>query len=232
LTTQLAACGHFRTYTKYSYKKLGQEKKTVKLPKKTYDYQIVYHDEAYWLKITEKTTCKHLTQEVLEESATVEVKAPLAWYYIGGGSLIAALSTPFYYLAGSAKSKERTRNNALVGSFLFLLPGLALLGFGIYQKLVAGTKTESLGKKKKTINAEETPCGSAPVVAQEVLLGTRTGTQSAGKTNKKGEVKLPHNSIKPLKRYRFHKVVKVYLDVFLGTENLGEVDVPWPTRRN
>jgi hypothetical protein len=229
--TATAGCGHFRTYTDYSYKKIGEEKKTVTLPEKSYDYQIVYHDEAYWLKITEITHCQDLVQEVLEERATIETKAPLAWWYIGGGSLMAGLSAPFYYLAAGADTPERTRNNALVGSFLFLLPGLALLGFGIYQKLASGTETDVLGTTKKTKTANKRVCETGPVVDQKVIVGTRTGTQPMGKTNEKGEIRLPHRTIKPLIRYRFHKIVKVYLDVFLGTKNLGEADVPWPTRR-
>ena len=231
IATQLSACGHFRTYTNYSYRKLGEEKKTKKLKKKTYTKEIVFHDDAYWLKLTEQRHCKKLKQDILEESATVEVKAPLSWYYVGGGALVAGLAIPFYYLAGTSKSSERRRNNALVGSFLFLLPGLALLGFGIYQRFVAGSETKTLGKTKKVSDEEAFICGTAPVVDEEVKLGTRTGTQPVGKTNKKGEVKLPHRSIQPLIRYRFNKIVKVYLDVILGTDNLGEINVPWPTKR-
>ena len=227
LPLSLSGCGHFRTYTNFNYNKVGEKTETQKIKTPVYTTEIIKNDEDYYLKIQERQQCRELQLHILEETATIKTTAPLAWYYVGGGAVFASLSIPFYYMAGKAESSARTRNNALIGSFLFLLPGLAAIGFGLYQHLESGSTTKSLGVTSRTINEKTIHCGTAPAAFKEVHLGTRIGTQPVGKTDEHGKIKLPHRSIQPLIRHSFDKIEKVYLDVILENESLGEIDVPW-----
>ena len=231
LSLQLSGCGHFRTYTNYKYNKVDEKTETKKLKNPVYKTKIIQKEKDYYLKIQEKQQCRELAQDILEEQAQIKTVAPLSWIYIGGGAALAAVSIPFYYMAGKAENTTRKRNNSLVGSFLFLVPGLAAIGFGIYQRLQVGTKTETLGKTTRTTSEKAIPCGSQPATGKEIKLGTRIGTLLLGKTDEQGEIKLPHRTIQPLIRHSFDKIEKVYIDVILENDNLGEIDIPWPVKR-
>ncbi len=64
-----------------------------------------------------------------------------------------------------------------------------------------------------------------------VKVGTKTGTVSLGRTDARGRVLLPHSQLQPLIRRSMGKIVKVYLDVMIDDEELGELNVPWPLDR-
>ncbi|MCD6500374.1 MAG: hypothetical protein J7M25_18920 [Deltaproteobacteria bacterium] len=231
----LAASGcaaHFRIWTEYSYKKIGQEKRIVHLDKGRFQYRLKYDKGVYWLLFSKQKLCQEVSEDLVREVAKVRIKAPLAPYYLGLGAVVMGISAPFFYMSAAAKDSTRRRNNALVGSLAFLAPGAALVALGIYQKMVEGTNTKVLGITHRKHPGKVSVCGTRPAKGHYVKVGTATGIQSLGTTDANGRVLVPASQLQPLVRHRFHKIVKVYLDVILDETHLGEMTVPWPIRRH
>jgi len=223
---------HFRIWTEYSYKKIGQEKRTVHLKQGRFQYRLKYEKGMYWLVFSEQQLCQQVSEDLVREVAKVRIKAPLAPYYLGLGAVVMAISAPFFYMSQAAKDSTRRRNNALVGSLAFLAPGAALVALGIYQKVVEGTTTKVLGITHRKHPGTVTVCGTKPAKGHYVKVGTATGIQALGRTDGSGRVLVPAARLQPLVRHRSHKIVKVYLDIILDETNLGEMTVPWPLRRH
>ncbi len=222
---------HFRTWTDYGYNEISRTKRTETLPPHSYSYTLEHREGMYWLRFDAHKLCRKVTVRKVREQAKVTLKAPLAPYYLAIGAVLAACSIPFYYMAAKANNSSRRRNNALTGTFAFLTPGLTLVGFGTYQKLVEGTTTKELGTIERTEPGKPYPCGSMPAKGLLVKVGTKTGTVSLGRTDAQGRVLLPHSQLQPLIRRSMGKIVKVYLDVMIDDEELGELNVPWPLDR-
>lgn len=220
------ACSPFQTWTRYSYKKLGTETKTITLPEETYLYRLVTTPQGYFLQLRRRTHCKHMVQDRVRETVHHKVKAPASLYYIILGSVVAAISVPFYVIGARASGKTR-RNNILMGTLMFLVPGGALAGVGGYLKAMEGTTRTDLGITRRTVRSKKFVCKTRPVDNRKVSVGTLLGRVAIGKTDAQGSIRLSHLTLKPLVRYQFSKVTKVYLDIYLEGEDIGELDVPW-----
>ena len=232
IATLTSGCSlHFRTWTDYTYKELSHSKTTEQVPTKTYRFVLEHKEGLYWLKFEANKLCRDVTVRKVREQAKVTLKAPLAPYYLAIGAVLAACSIPFFYMAAKADSSARRRNNALTGTFAFVTPGLTLVGFGIYQKLVEGTTTKDLGTLERKQPGKAYACGKSPAAGLPVKVGTKTGVVSLGVTDAHGRVLLPHSQLHPLVRREMGKIVKVYLDIILDDNELGELNVPWPLNR-
>ncbi len=201
------------------------------MPTKTYSFTLEHREGLYWLRFEAHRLCRDVTVRRVREQAKVTLKAPLAPYYLAIGAVLAACSIPFFYMAAKASSSARKRNNALTGTFAFLTPGLSLVGFGTYQKLVEGTTTKDLGIVERKEPGQTHSCGRSPASGLSVKVGTKTGVVSLGVTDAKGRVLLPHSQLQPLIRREMGKIVKVYLDIMVEDQDLGELNVPWPLDR-
>lgn len=218
-------CSPYHTWTTYSYNKLGYETKTIELANREYQVKFIQTQMRYLLRITEHVFCQRIKEERSEEVLVHRVKAP-SWLYLTLlGSAFVAISVPFYIIAGKAKGTKRTAN-LLVGSLLFLTPGLVMGTVGIYLKLMEGTTRRKLGIVTRPVLKEKTPCGQRPAADRAVSLMTRVGRISIGKTDKQGRIVVP-KIIRPMIRYENEKIKKIYLEVFVEDRSIGEYTVPW-----
>ncbi|MFH2006917.1 MAG: hypothetical protein ABI333_10065 [bacterium] len=226
LTTSLLGCENLRYYTSYQYKHVRREVTRSPTGEREYMSGIYRQGDAWVLRVMELRTCEHKTVEIAEETAKIKVRAPTWYWFLGLGALQTTVSTPFWVLgARSVKSSEATKQY-LVGTFVFLVPGLAIMSVGLYYKLRTGTYYKKLGVRRRVRKSVTLPCGVVPAVGRGVRLGTRTGQLALGKTDAKGQLSLPGGPVRPLVRWKDGKVEKAYFDVFVEQEPGHEVRLP------
>jgi hypothetical protein len=222
----LPGCENLRVYTSFHYKHVRSEIQKKPTGEREYLAGIFQDGTGWTVRVMETLTCEQRTVEVAHETAKIKVTAPTWYYFVGLGGLTAAVSTPFWVLGSLAKDRKEATKHYLVGSLLFLLPGLAIVGTGLYYRLRAGTYYKKLGLRRRTKNVATVPCKVAPAVGRTVRLGTRTGQKDLGKTDAQGMVRLEVQGLRPLVRWDAGKVVKVYFDVQVENEPGQEVRLP------
>jgi hypothetical protein len=226
LAALTVGCGNLRYFTSYEYRHVKTQEVKEPLPEREYASSIFRDGEGWFLRILEMKVCRRKTVEVAEETARIKVTAPNWFYFVGLGGLAAVMSTPFWVLGSRADSSKDRAGHFTVGTLVFLLPGLALIGLGTYYRLRAGTYTQALGQRERVRSETTGPCGVEPAASRRVSLGTRIGPRALGVTDAQGRVALPVTEVRPLVRWDKGKAEKVYFDVFVEDESAHEVRVP------
>ena len=221
-----AGCTNLRYYSTYKYQHVRTE--TVRKPLKQHRYLSgIFREGGAWvLKVMELRRCEQQEVEIARETAHVTISSPTWFYFVGLGGLQAGLSIPFWILGARADNNKDRRDNYLVGSLIFLVPGLAILALGTYFKLVSGTEKKKMGLKRRVKHTTEVACGTAPAEERRVTLGTRTGPVALGRTDGKGQLRFPAGKVRPLVRWDSGKVAKDYFEVFVEDAASVEVKVP------
>jgi len=220
-----AGCTNLRYYATYRYDHARTEKVRTPLKQSEYLSGIFREGGAWVLKVLELKRCEQKEVEIARETAVVTISSPTWYYYLGLGGLQTGLSTPFWVLGARAGGKDR-RDNFLVGSFIFLVPGLAIMAIGAYLKLVSGTEEKPMGLRHRVKHRVEVACGTGPAAGRRVTLGTRTGPIELGKTDAQGRLPFPVDRVRPLVRWNGGDVEKVFFEVFVGDAPSQEVKVP------
>lgn len=226
LLVGVSGCANLRVYTSYEYKHVRTETKKKPTGERAFMTGI-FPDGAGWVvRVMETQTCAQQTIEVAEETAKVKITAPTWFYFVGLGALTTSVSTPFWVLGSLAKVKTEATKHYLLGSLMFLLPGLAIISAGIYYRLRAGTFHKKMGLKRRVKGTVDVPCKVALAVGRQVRLGTRTGQRTLGRTDARGTVRLVAEGLRPLVRWDGDRVVKAYFDVQVDNEPGQEVRLP------
>ncbi len=226
LSLVLGSCANLRVFTTYEYKHLGSETSKKPTNKRTFMSGIFREGDRWLIRVMETRICEQQTVEVARETAKVRITAPTWYYFVGLGAVTSTLSTPFWVLGSRAANRTEATKHYLVGTLVFLVPGLAIVGIGTYYKLRAGTIRRDLGVRRRVKTRVEVPCKVAPAKGRTVLLGMRTGQKALGKTDGHGKIFLSPEGLRPLVRWSNGKVVKVYFDVQVENEPGQEVKVP------
>lgn len=222
----LSGCANLRVYTSYEYKHVRTEMKKKPTGERAYMAGIFRDGTGWVVRVMETQTCAQQTVEVAEETAKIKVTAPTWFYFVGLGALTTSVSTPFWVLGSMAKNKTEATKHYLIGSLMFLLPGLAIISAGIYYRLRAGTFYKKIGLRSRVKSTVDVPCKVALAVGRQVRLGTRTGQTTLGRTDAHGNVRLVAEGLRPLVRWDGDRVVKAYFDVQVGSEPGQEVRLP------
>jgi len=222
----LPGCANLRVFTTFEYKHVRSEVQKKPTGERAF-LAGVFRDGTGWaVRVMETETCEQQQIEVAEETAKIKVTAPTWFYFVGLGGLTTAVSTPFWILGSLSKQKSEATKQYLVGSLLFLVPGLAIMGTGVYYRLRAGTFYKKMGQKRRIKSKVEVPCKISPAVGRQVRLGTRTGQKDLGRTDATGKVSLNITGLRPLVRWDGDRVVKAYFDVQVENEPGQEVRLP------
>ena len=222
----LTGCANLRVYTTFEYKHVRTEMRKKPTGERAFLAGIFRDKEGWTVRVMETETCEQQKIEVAEETAKIKVTAPTWYYFVGLGALTTTVSTPFWILGSLAKQKTERTKHYLVGSLLFLLPGLAIIGTGLYYRLREGTFYKKMGQRRRVKSKIEIPCKVSPAVGRHVRLGTRTGQKSLGRTDAKGVVRLDITGLRPLVRWSGGRVAKAYFDVQVENEPGQEVKLP------
>ncbi len=221
-----AGCTNLRYYATYKYKHVRTEKVRKPLKQSQYLSGIFREGGSWVLKVLELKRCEQKEVEVARETAVVTITSPTWYYYLGLGALQAGLSTPFWVLGARAGASKDRRDNYLVGTFIFLVPGLAIAAIGAYLKLVSGTEEKPMGLRHLVKHRAEVACGTGAAQGRRVTLGTRTGPIELGKTDAQGRLPFPVDRVRPLVRWNGGAVEKVFFEVFVEDAPSQEVKVP------
>ncbi len=222
----LSGCANLRVFTTFEYKHLRTEVQKKPTGERAF-LTGVFRDQQGWaVRVMETQLCERQTIEVAEETAKIKVTAPTWLYFVGLGGITTALSTPFWVLGSTAINKSEATKHFLVGTLMFLVPGLAIVGAGIYYRMRAGTFYKKIGPRRRVKSKVDIPCKVAPAVGRHVRVGTRTGQKDLGRTDANGLVRLDITGLRPLVRWSGDRVVKAYLDVQVENEPGQEVRLP------
>ncbi len=222
----LSGCANLRVFTTFQYEHVRTEVRKKPTGERAFMAGIFRQGDRWVVRVLETQTCERQTVEVAKETAKIKVTAPTWFYFVGLGGLTTVVSTPFWVLGSMAKDPKEASKHYLVGSLLFLVPGLAIMGVGAYYKLRAGTFYKKMGLKRRVKAKVEVPCKVAPAAGRTVRLGARTGQRDLGKTDKQGNVLLDATGLRPLVRWDNGKAVKVYFDIQVENEPGQEVKLP------
>jgi hypothetical protein len=173
------------------------------------------------LRFEEILFCRHVQFDVARMSLVRTETRPGAPYYMMLGGLVAALSIPSFYM-GLADSTGTARAIHLsVGTGIFLGPGLALGGYGLWKRLEERTTVEDAGDVRREVKSTDFTCGkTTPAAGTRVEVLTRTGHVSLGTLPADGRVTADLARLQPL---RSEETGRSYLDVFLGGDRVGTV---------
>lgn len=222
----LSGCANLRVFTTFEYKHVRSEVRKKPTGERAFLAGIFRDGQGWVVRVMETQICEQQDIEVAEETAKTKVIAPTWLYFVGLGGLTTTVSTPFWVLGSLARDKKEANKHYLVGSLIFLLPGLAIMSTGVYYRLRAGTYYRKLGLRRLVKSKVEVPCKIAPAVNRPVQLGTRTGQKTLGRTDASGKVRLDTAGLRPLVRWDGGRVVKVYFDVQVENEPGQEVKLP------
>lgn len=229
-----AACTNLRYYTTYEYKHIRSETERVPLTEVEY-LSGIFQESAgarggtaggWYLQVMELKRCEQRDVDVSEEVARITITSPTWFYFVAIGGLQAGLSTPFWVLGSRADKDKDARDNYLVGTLVFLIPGLAIASLGAYFRLVSGTEERKMGLRRRAKTVVAVACGERAAGGRSVTLGTRTGPIRLGKTDEKGRIPFPVGTVRPLARWEHGKLVKAYFEVFV--EDTASQDVRLP----
>ena len=220
-----AGCTNLRYFTTYRYESPRLEIEKVPLKEKESLVGLFKDSRGWFLRVMELRRCEQREVEVSEEIARITVTSPTWLYFVGLGALQASLSAPFWALGARAEGPDR-RNHFLVGSLVFLAPGLAILGVGAYFRLVSGTEERRMGQRRRVKGTAEVDCGVEAAGGKQVTLGTRTGHVRLGKTDAQGLIPFPVETGRPLVRWEGGRPVKAYFEVFVEDNPAQEVRLP------
>lgn len=218
-------CTNLRYYTTYRYEPVRKEVEKVPLTEVEYLSGLFQDGGSWFLRVLEVRRCARRELDVSEEIARVTVTSPTWYYFLGLGALQASLSSPFWVLGTRADGSER-RNQYLLGSLVFLVPGLAIMGVGAYFRLVSGTEERRMGQRRRVMSTTEVDCGVSPAGGKQVTLGTRTGPVLLGKTDPQGRIAFPAETARPLVRWEGGRPEKAYFEVFVEDTPSQEVRLP------
>jgi hypothetical protein len=155
-----AGCTNLRYYATYKYEHVRTEREKTPLPEKRY-LSGIFKEQGKWvLKVIELRRCEQKVVEVARETAHVTITSPTWFYFVGLGALQASLSTPFWVLGARAKTAKDSRDHYLVGTLVFLIPGLAITAVGAWFKLVSGTEKRPMGLKRRVKKRTVVACGT------------------------------------------------------------------------
>ncbi len=222
----VSGCANLRVYTTFEYKHIRSEVQKKPTGEKAFLAGIFRNGQGWAVRIMETQLCEQQSIEVAEETAKVKVTAPTWLYFVGLGGITAGVSTPFWVLGSLASQKSEATKHYLVGTLMFLVPGLAIVGAGVYYRMRAGTFYKKMGLRRRVKSKVDVPCNVAPAVGRHVRLGTRTGQKDLGRTNARGLVRLDITGLRPLVRWNGDRVEKAYFDVQVENEPGQEVRLP------
>lgn len=220
-----AGCANLRYYTTYRYEPVRTEVEKVPIKELEYASGLFQEGERWMLRVMEIRRCERKEVDVSEEIARVTVTSPTWMYFVGLGALQTAISTPFWIL-GSRYQGADQRNQYLIGTLVFLVPGLAVMGVGTYFRLVSGTEERRMGQRRRVKSRVEVDCGAVAAAGKQVTLGTRTGPIRLGATDPTGRIPFPADSARPLVRWDGGKPTKAYFEVFVEDTPSQEVTLP------
>jgi hypothetical protein len=221
-----SGCANLRVYTTFEYKHVRSEVQTKPTGERGFLAGIFRDGQGWSVRIMETLMCEQQKIEVAEETAKIKITAPTWPYYVGLGAITAAVSTPFWVLGSLTSQKSEAAKHYLVGTLMFLIPGLAIVGAGVYYRMRAGTFYKKMGQRRRVKSKIDVPCKVVPAVGRQVRLGTRTGQNVLGRTDAKGRIRLDITGLRPLVRWSGDRVTKAYFDVQVENEPGQEVRLP------
>jgi len=183
--------------------------------------------ERLTLQFQEIMFCRHVQFDVEKMSLVRTQTRPGAGYYMLLGGLIAALSIPSYYM-GFANSTGTARAIHLsVGTGIFLGPGLAIGGYGLWKRLEENTTVEEAGNVRREVKSTDFTCGkSPPAEGSRVEVLTRIGRVPLGNLPADGRITADLTRLQPL---RSEETGKTYLDVFVDAVRVDTIVLTDPS---
>jgi hypothetical protein len=173
------------------------------------------------LEFQEILFCRHVQFDVEKMSLVRTQTRPGAGYYMALGSLIAALSIPSFYMGIANSSGTARAIHLSVGTGIFLGPGLALGGYGLWKRLEERTTVEDAGNVRREVKSTDFSCGKAPPSeGSRIEVLTRTGHVPLGNLPADGRITADLSRLQPL---RSEDTGKTYLDVFLDSVRVGTI---------
>ncbi len=180
------------------------------------------------LRFEEIHFCRHVQFDVARMSLVRTETRPGARYYMMLGGLVAALSIPSFYMGLGNSTGTARAIHLSVGTGIFLGPGLALGGYGLWKQLEERTTVEDAGDVRREVKSTDFACGKAPPAeGARVEVLTRVGHVSLGTLPADGRVTADLTRLQPL---RGEDSGRAYLDVFIGGDRVGTVVIPDPAQ--
>ncbi len=176
------------------------------------------------LRFEEILFCRHVQFDVEKMSLVRTQTRPGAAYYMLLGSLVAALSIPSYYMGFGDSTGTARAIHLSVGTGVFLGPGLALGGYGLWKRLEERTTVEEAGDVRREVKSTDFACGKVPPPeGSRVEVLTRIGHVSLGVLPSDGRIIVDLGRLQPL---HSEETGRSYLDIFVGAARVGTVILP------
>ncbi len=173
------------------------------------------------LQFQEILFCRHVQFDVEKMSLVRTQTRPGAGYYMLLGGLIAALSIPSYYMGFANSSGTARAIHLSVGTGIFLGPGLAIGGYGLWKRLEENTTVEEAGNVRREVKSTDFSCGkSPPAEGSRVEVLTRIGHVPLGNLPADGRITADLSRLQPL---RSEETGRTYLDVFVDAVRVDTI---------
>ncbi len=217
----LSSCLESRTYVTTQHRHLHYEVEVQRDIRREIRVTHQVSDDRLELRFEEHRFCRHVQYDVERMKLVRSLSNPGSQYYMMLGGLIAALSIPSYYM-GFARSTGTARAiHFSVGTGIFLGPGLAIGGYGLFKRMEERTSVEDAGNVRREIRSTTFTCGkSLPAAGSRVELLTRIGHVPLGTMPEDGRILVDLSRIEPL---RNEDTGRAYVDVFVGGNRVDTI---------
>jgi len=224
----LSSCIDGRSYLTTRHRHLHYEVEVQRNIRKEIRVEHTLEGDRLVLRFEEIQFCRHVQFDVAKMSLIRTETRPGAPYYMMLGGLVAALSIPSFYMGLGNSTGTARAIHLSVGTGIFLGPGLALGGYGLWKHLEEKTTVEDAGDVRREVKSTDFACGKAPPEeGSRVEVLTRIGHVSLGTLPGDGRVTADLTRLQPL---RSEESGRTYLDVFLGGTRVGTVVLSDPTQ--
>lgn len=217
----LTACIDGRSYVTTRYRHLHYEVEMQRDIRREIRVTHRVSGERLELAFEEQRFCRHVQYDVERVSLVHSETRPGAEYYMMLGGLIAALSLPSYYMGFERSTGTARAIHLSVGTGIFLAPGLAIGGYGLFKRLEESTRVADAGNTRREIKSTVFACGKAvPAAGSRVELLTRTGHVSLGAMPEDGRIIADLGQIAPLHN---EETGRSYVDVFVDGNRVDTI---------